>query len=218
MKLETLLTAAWLAASAHAVGPATPKEVRLEGKPEKMANWKWTNPFTSPKHKKFTPTCATTRKFKAKEFQLDDLAVEAPLGLIAYRDALKQVFSTRQYPGSWDGVDPHGYDRLLLLMAYPDMPLALREWIEEQERTDGEGKGLFAVYSKPVEGMRVVGTINVPKETPVEKEWRALDEDRVVIFAPGALYEVLPLFVAEGSDCEGECNSFFVYLVQGGVG
>jgi hypothetical protein len=50
----------------------------------------------------------------------------------------------------------------------------------------------------------VLNTINVPQETPVDEEWRARDPNRVVIFAPGAVYEVLPLFVAEGSGCEGE--------------
>ena len=213
MKLETLLTAAWLASSASAVGPATPKDSRLDGKPEKMAGWRWTNPFTAPSAKKFTPSCTASRTFAAREFVLDDLAEDPPLGLLPYRDALKQVFSTRQYPGSWDGIDPHGYDRLLLTMEYSDVPLNVREWIEEQERSDGEGKGLFAVYGKPGAGTRVLNIINVPRETPVNEEWRARDENRVVVFAPGALYEVAPLFVAAGSECEGELAFCFWFCV-----
>ena len=207
MKLETLLTAAWLASSASAIGPSTPKETRLEGKPAKTEGWRWINPFTSPNAKKFTPSCTATRTFEAKEFVLDDLGVEPPLGLLPYRDALKQVFSARQYPGSWDGVDPHGYDRHLVTMQYSDVPLNVREWIEEQERSDGEGKGLFAVYGKPRSGARVLNIINVPRETPVDEEWRARDENRIVVFAPGALYEIAPLFVAVGSECEGELPS-----------
>jgi hypothetical protein len=171
-----------------------------------MASWRFPNPFTSPRHKLFTPTCTATRTLKAQQYLLDDLAELPPQGLLPYRDALKQVFSAREYPGSWEGIDPHGYDRVLLGMDYEEVPMRMREWIEEQERTDGEGKGLFAVYGKPMkEGGRVLNTINVPRETPVPGEWRERDANRIVVFAPGALYEVLPMFVAEGSDCEGKC-------------
>jgi hypothetical protein len=208
MKLELLLTAAWLAATTSAIGPATPEQPpRLKGKAERMTNWAWPNPFASPEHKKFTAACDTLRSFQAREFMLDDLAVKAPTGLLEYRDALKEVFATREYPGSWEGIDPHGYDRDLLSMDYDDMPLKVREWIEEQERTDGPGKGLFAVYMRPMPGTRVLHTVKVP-EAPVTPEWRARDEVRVAIFAPGALYEVAPLWVAEGSKCEGK-SSFF---------
>ncbi len=206
MKLDTLLTAAWLASTATAIGPANPDAPpRLKGAPAKMASWRFPNPFTSPRHKLFTPTCTSTRTLKAQQYLLDDLAEVPPQGLLPYRDALKQVFSSRQYPGSWEGIDPHGYDRVLLGMDYEEVPMKVREWIEEQERTDGEGKGLFAVYGKPQkEGSRVLNTINVPRETPVPGEWRERDANRIMVFAPGALYEVLPMFVAEGSDCEGE--------------
>ena len=204
MKLELLLTAAWLAATTTAIGPSTPEQPpRLKGKAEKMANWPWPNPFAAAEHKKFTPACNALRSFQAREFMLDDLAVKAPAGLLEYRDALKEVFATREYPGSWEGIDPHGYDRDLLSMDYDDMPLKVREWIEEQDRTDGPGKGLFAVYMRPMPGTRVLHTVKVP-EAPVTEEWRARDEVRVAIFAPGALYEVAPLWVAEGSKCEGE--------------
>ena len=211
MKLETLLTAAWLASTATAIGPATPEQPpRLHGRAEKLSAWRWPNPFASPKHKKFTPSCSVDRTFQAREYLLDDLADKGPGGLLAYRDALKSVFSAREYPGSWDGVDPHGYDRNLLTMPYDEMPLKVREWIEEQERSEGAGKGLFAVYAVPLSGTRVMNTITVPKEAPVSEEWRARDERRIAIFAPGAVYEVLPLWVAEGSGCEGEC-----YLLAG---
>ncbi|KAH6617504.1 hypothetical protein F5144DRAFT_457507, partial [Chaetomium tenue] len=220
MKLEILLTAAWLAATTTAIGPATPEQPpRLQGKAEKMANWRWPNPFASPEHKKFTAACDVLKSFRASEFMLDDLAVKAPKGLLEYRDALKEVFATREYPGSWEGIDPHGYDRDLLSMDYDDMPLKVREWIEEQERTDGPGKGLFAVYMRPMPGTRVMHTIKVP-EAPVTEEWRARDEVRVALFAPGAVYETAPLWVAEGSKCEGpllDLSKFSAKLVDGGV-
>ena len=97
-------------------------------------------------------------------------------------------------------------------MTYDEVPVRVREWIEEQERNDGAGKGVLAVYQDSVKGSRVLNTIKVPAETPVSEEWRARDGNRIAIFAPGAVYEVLPLWVAEGSGCEGQFNSSF-YLV-----
>ncbi|KAK4119238.1 hypothetical protein N657DRAFT_650338 [Parathielavia appendiculata] len=203
MRLDALFTAAWLAATATAIGPASPdKPPRLQGKPEKMASWRWPNPFASPRYAKYTPACEAERTFTAREHLLDDLSEPGPNGLLAYRDALRSVFSAREYPGSWDGIDPHGYDRKLLIMDYDAMPLKVREWIEEQERSDGPGRGLFAIYGRPAPGTRVMNTIKVPEEVPVSEEWRGKDDRRVVLFAPGAIYEMLPLWVAEGSDCE----------------
>ncbi|GAB1316468.1 hypothetical protein MFIFM68171_06678 [Madurella fahalii] len=221
MKFEALLTFALLTGAATAIGPSSPKSPpRLRGKREKMENWKWSNPFESPLHKKFDAACEVERLFKAEEYLLDDLSESGPGGLLAYRDALKQVFAMREYPGSWDGIDPHGYDRNLLMMGYDEMPLKVREWIEEQERTDGPGKGLFAVYNRPMTGTRALHTIKIPAETPVSEEWRAKDDRRVALFAPGALYEVLPLWVAEGSGCEDsllDTSKYSAKLADGGV-
>jgi len=91
-----------------------------------------------------------------KEYLLDDVSEEAPFGLAAFQTALKEVFSVREYPGSWDGIDPYGYDRNLLQMEYADLPVKVREWIEEQERSDGPGKGLFAVFKKLAPGIKVI--------------------------------------------------------------
>ncbi|AEO64689.1 uncharacterized protein THITE_2110984 [Thermothielavioides terrestris NRRL 8126] len=222
MKPQILLSTALLATGAAAIGPASPSlGRRLKGKPEKLANWRWPNPFTSAKHSQFAPACTAERAFPAQEFILDDLSDHPPRGLLPYREALKEVFSSREYPGSWDGIDPHGYDRNLLLMAYTDVPLAVREWIEAQERGDGgPGKGLFAVFRRPKEGYDVLSPIRVPEEVPVSEEWRARDDGRVVVFAPGALHEVLPLWVAEGSECEESLRDLTKYsadLVDGGV-
>ncbi|KAL2127607.1 hypothetical protein VTI74DRAFT_10432 [Chaetomium olivicolor] len=226
MKLSpTLLAAGLLAATAHAIGPSSPAQPpRLKGKPTKMDAWRWPNPFTSAAYtsKKFVPSCTTAATFSAREFLLDDLSEEPPLGLLPYREALKQVFSTREYPGSWDGIDPHGYDRNLLMMEYKDVPLKVREWIEEQERSDGKGKGLFAVYEKHKDGDEegVKGTVKVPALEESGEEWRKGDEGRVVVFAPGAVYEVAPLWVAAGSDCEDALLDLEKYsgeLADGGV-
>ncbi|KAL2022248.1 hypothetical protein VTK56DRAFT_5858 [Thermocarpiscus australiensis] len=218
MRFEAWITAAWLASTASAIGPGGPVQ-RLAGKPEKMANWKWPNPFTSPHIKKFDAACSAERTFEAAEFVLDDLAEKPPAGLLPYRDALRGVFAAREYPGSWDGVDPHGYDRHLLMMDYDAMPLRVREWIEDQERSGGAGRGLFAVYARPAMGTHAMDTIKIP-EAPVSEEWRQRDDRRVALFAPGALYEVLPLFVAEGSACEEtllDTSKYSGELRDGGV-
>ncbi|KAL2172336.1 hypothetical protein VTG60DRAFT_6175 [Thermothelomyces hinnuleus] len=220
MKLDSFVATAFLASTAAAIGPAGPIP-RLHGIAEKMKNWKWPDPFSSPRHEEFTAACEATGRFRAAEHPLDDLSLEHSRGgLLAYRDALKSVFASREYPGSWDGVDPHGYDRKLLIMDYETMPLRVREWIEHQERTNGPGKGLFAVYPRPAPGTRVMKTIKVPDEVPVSAEWRAKDDRRVALFAPGAIYEQLPLWVAEGSECEeqlADLSKYSAELVDGGV-
>ncbi|KAL2115340.1 hypothetical protein VTJ04DRAFT_9595 [Mycothermus thermophilus] len=222
MKFQSSLLAAGIfAGAASAIGPAGPIPPRLEGNPEKMANWRWKNPFENPHLSKFDVVCEVEATVPAREHLLDDLGEKGPNGLLLYRDALRSVFATRQYPGAWDGIDPHGYDRLILTMHYVEMPLKVREWIEEQERSDGPGKGLFAVYPIPsLPGARAFNTIKVPKETPVPEEWRARDKGRIALFAPGALYEILPLFVAEGSKCEealSDLSKYSPHLVDGGV-
>lgn len=122
------------------------------------------------------------------------------------------------------------------MMEYEEVPLAVRRWIEGEEWADseegqgkdgkdgkgkGKGKGLFAVLAKADvekgEKIKVTATSAREKKGGMmteeeEKEWRAKDKDRVVIFAPGAVYENAPLWVAEGSGCEGELSLSFFFL------
>lgn len=207
MKFTTVaLAASCLALASAAVGPAAPgSQKRPEGKPAKMEDFKWTDPFSSSKIRKFAPSCEAEQTFHAREYLLDDLQQDAPKGLLPWADALRKIFKGRPYPGSWDGWDPHGYDRNLLMMEYADVPVPVREWIEEQERTDGEGKGLFAVYEKPKdEHHRIQNVVKFPSKG-IAPGFRLLDKKKVVLFAPGALYDLLPLWVAEGSGCKGMC-------------
>ncbi|KAK7916953.1 hypothetical protein PG985_010561 [Apiospora marii] len=164
-------------------------------------DFRWKNPFSGDTAAApdllLKPSCSATRSFKAHQYLLDDLKEAPPLGLGPYADRLKAFFQGREYPGSWDGLDPHGYDRNVVLMEWDDVPGAVRAWIDEQakqkkkesksdeekkaekKKEDLSGKGLFAVYRKA----------------------RAPKDHKVVIFAPGAIYETLPLWVAESSDC-----------------
>jgi hypothetical protein len=205
MKFNNAAFAAiYIASAAAAVGPSVPgKQVRLEGKLSKMEDFKWVDPFSSSKIRKFTPACEAEKTFHAREYILDDLEVEPPLGIEPWAEALKKIFKGRPYPGSWDGWDPHGYDRNLLMMEYSEVPVPVREWIEEQERTDGEGKGLFAVYEKPKDSQHKIQNIVKFPTKGMAPALRPLDKKKVVLFAPGALYELLPLWVAESSNCKG---------------
>ncbi|KAK7946441.1 uncharacterized protein PG986_010762 [Apiospora aurea] len=177
-------------------------------------NFRWKNPFSDEAAAAsnlllLKPSCSATRSFKAHQYLLDDLKEAPPLGLGPYADRLKAFFQGREYPGSWDGLDPHGYDRNVVLMEWEDAPVAVRAWIDEQakqkktEKTDGEkkkedlsGKGLFAVYRKA----------------------RAPKDHKVIIFAPGAIYETLPLWVAEGSDCENTLRDLSKYTPEAADG
>lgn len=186
--------------------------------PSKLENFTWTDPFSSPKLANFDAACESQRTFKAFEYQLHDLQLPEPKGLGPYSEALKTFFGGRPYPGGWDGIDAHRYERNLLKMEYADVPVKVREWIEEEERSKGPGKGLFAIYQKPEEGETVQKTARLPDADKAEK-LRPLDEKKIVIFAPGAVYENLPLWVAVGSKCEGETIlpefdfTQFVYLL-----
>lgn len=208
MKLNTAaLAASLIASTTAAMGPAIPgQQVRPEGKPTLMEDFKWADPFSSSKIRKFSPSCEAEKTFHAREYLLDDLQVEPPLGLEPWGDALKKIFKGRPYPGSWDGGDPHGYDRNLLMMEYSEVPIPVREWIEEQERTDGEGKGLFAVYEKPKDSQHKIQNVVKFPTKGMTPALRPLDKKKVVLFAPGALYDLLPLWVAEKSDCKGMCS------------
>ncbi|KAK4206737.1 Glucarate dehydratase [Rhypophila decipiens] len=221
MKLQTALAAAsCLASGANAIGGLGGMKIpgmgsppkRPDGKPAPVPNWKWTDPFhpstpeAAKRLNKFAAVCSNEKTFHAEEFLLDDLSEKPPHGILGYREGLKKVFSKLEYPGSWDGVDPHGYDRNLLMMAYDQVPLAVREWIEDRNRKEEDAAGLYAVFERAEGEVRPTATVSVaatPSVIPI-KDRAGVDDKRIVIFAPGALYETLPLWVAEGSGCDSE--------------
>jgi hypothetical protein len=208
-----------LAPAALAIGPQRPPpppEVTL------AKNFAWSDPWSANSSfllEGLEAACTAEREFTggAKLFLLHDLFESYPLGLAPWADALKLFFKGREYPGEFDGWDHHLHDRELVLMPYLEIPRRVREWIAEQDKTDGPGKGLFAVYDLPddaeatkdpkVKKTKVKGpAAEIPEELELHR--RRIEEHRIAIFAPGALYSILPLWVAEGSDCEGQfrCN------------
>ncbi|KAJ2905552.1 hypothetical protein MKZ38_005196 [Zalerion maritima] len=185
-----------LAAGALAVGPASPPG---KAKVTRVDNFKWTNPFTSSLAESFSASCSSAKTFAATEYTLHDLFNPQPKGLLNWAESLKRIFTGRPFPGDWEGKDPHQYGRHLLKMKYSDVPIAVREWIENEEMNAGEGKGLFAVYPKQDSASHRINEPVAFKEGEID---RAGDEGKVAIFAPGAVYDILPLWVAEDSDCQ----------------
>ena len=175
--------------------PPVAKTTMTEGFP-------WRNPFASSDISSFAPDCEVSKTFPASEYTLHDLFEMPPKGLWPWGEALKTFFQGRQYPGGWAGLDHHMYNRNLLMMEYADVPIRVREWIEEEDRSGGEGKGLFAVFAKPKEEGDTIEATVVPPEATAAID-RSLDKEKVAMFAPGAMYSILPLWVAEGSKCPG---------------
>lgn len=196
----------------------------------------WSNPFgeheTPPG---FEATCTATRTFAARQHLLSELQNEEPLGLKPWANALKYFFGGRPFPGSWDGIDEHGPKRDVVLMNFTDMPEAVKKWSEVQRRDkESDGMWLYGVYHKNKPGIKIKGTAT-PRPRPTasvvgggeeEEELDAEaarlppDEDLVVMFAAGAVYHTLPLWVAEGSECEAELTDLERYepvLKDGGV-
>lgn len=199
MLAPALLYLALIVAPAFAEGPPPLRpNIPPKVEPTSLEDFIWSNPFSSPEIDQFEAACESSRTFTASEFQLHDLGNPEPKGLGPYSEALKRIFGGRQYPGGWNGVDAHGYERNLLKMEYKDVPAKVKEWIEEQELAEGPGKGLFAVFDRPAKGETSASMADLE-----EDDIRSLDENRVVIFAPGAIYDNLPLWVAEDSSCKG---------------
>lgn len=208
---QHLTTLTLLLTPALAFGGEPKPEVPPKSEPTKTDNFTWADPFASPLLSQFTSRCEGRATFPALEFQLHDLSAPEPQGLEPYSEALKGAFVGRPYPGGWDGVDAHGYERELVRMEWAAVPARVRRWIAEQEEVGGaQGKGLFAVFEKPAEeGKLVKGTVDLDGGDVTEGE-----EERTVVFAPGAIYETLPLWVADGSGCEGMCLSWFWWSIS----
>lgn len=172
--------------------------------PHVVDGFLWKDPFPAIKESATVePSCEAVKHFFAQEYTLHDLEDSEPLGLKQWAPGLKKLFKETEYPGGWSGYDRHGYDRSILKMGYSDLPIPLKEWIEQQEKSDSGWKGLFGVFKKPANKKDIQEAV-VSHEDLASRE---TDGDQVVIFAPAAIYHTLPLWVAGGSDCKGKFRS-----------
>ncbi|KAI1495533.1 hypothetical protein F5X99DRAFT_422846 [Biscogniauxia marginata] len=189
----------------------------------------WINPFNRSEISQFTSACKVQKNFTANEFLLDDLPDQPPKGLWPYCEAMKKLFDGRQYSGSWDGYEPIGIDRKILEMNYTDLPIRVREWVEELGRRETQDASLpiVAVFKR---SQQIHPEAVWKKETTTVKPQSScdlseigrdtLDNMKVITFAPGAIYPVLPLWVAEGSSCEStllDTTRYSHELMDGGV-
>lgn len=147
-------------------------------------------------------SCQSSSHFNATQYKLSDLREEPPAGLAPWADAVEVLFTSRFYPGSWQGVNYKGDDRDVVVMEWLDVPVTARSWVEEQ-LADSEMrlKRFMAVVPKSGAGAGV-------EETQVN--------ERLLIIAPGELYNFLPLWVSEKSDCEGEYAGVSIILLLPG--
>jgi len=154
-----------------------------------VKHWKWSRPMpddgTDPGG--FEAPCRASVTFWGEQYTMGELSTAAGL---PYPDETITYFKSHLYPGSWDGVDKKGENREVIIMNYYTVPKPVREWVEQQEReatsnshSDQPKQGWIGVYDKPKDN------------DPTHK---------VIIFAPGAIYPILPLWVSQGSKCEGE--------------
>jgi len=166
--------------------------------PSVVDMFRWKNPFgedLSPPDG-FEAACEATKTFSARQHTLRDHMAPPPHGFGPWAEGMKPQFGGRPFPGHWDGLDEHGTLRKILIMEYADVPEAVKDWLETEA---GREKGFFGVYDKPAEGESIVQGPASPRTSKADK-----GDKQVMIFAAGAVYETLPLWVAKGSKCEGE--------------
>lgn len=164
--------------------------------PGHVKDFHWTRPFpydnTAPLH---TETkCEVTRTFRAEQWTLGDLR-SSP-----WRTAIDTYTGWHSYPGSWEGADHGSQQRQYLIMDWLDVPVPVRRWVDAEEHHDRkegtQGKWwMFGQFERPIT-LRRYGDLD-RNGTSVQ------DADKVLLFAPAAMYEILPLWVAEGSECDG---------------
>lgn len=151
----------------------------------------------------FDVPCQAIATFKAHQHKLSDLKkAESP-----WAGVVESMINGHMYAGSWDGVDHKHDKREVIMMEYTDVPQPVLDWIDAQQHDSENGKPwLFSVYEKPRPDTGDGPRGGEPKWAPA-KGGDVRDEDKVLVFPAGAIYEILPLWVAKGSTCEGrQCH------------
>lgn len=210
----------WLLAALAAATPASAGGFGAEPPKPAMTvakGFKWKDPFSSPALADFTASCTTSIKLRANEFTLHEMKWLYPRGLWEWFNSLQREFGKLEYPGAWQGEDWHGSFRTILTMELEDVPERVRHWVDAQKRSSDpaskESKGLFLVYEKkktkdPKEMINAPAN-SIPDSVQGKERTEAIKK-RIMIFAPGALYRILPLFAADSAspECAGEFSCF----------
>ncbi|KAL2272063.1 hypothetical protein VTJ83DRAFT_1434 [Remersonia thermophila] len=188
-----------------------------------VPTFRWSRPFPDDGSDPmgYHIKCRNTASYKAKMYKLKDLAEEPPTGLAPWKEGIERFMAQRDYAGSWDGVDHKGQDREIVVMEWTDVPEPVKQWIEQQQRGDGlvpEHKWLFGVFRKPKEdGEKIYNTAEAIHSPAAEEEEPVPDipdNEKIVVFPAGAIYENLPLWAAKGSSCERQMHDLSKYKSQ----
>ncbi|OAA56237.1 hypothetical protein SPI_07848 [Niveomyces insectorum RCEF 264] len=202
-----------------------------------VPHWNWHRPFpdNGDPPMGFETKCNVHKKFHAKNYKLGDLRRGEEHELYPFSDAIEKDIAGRQYPGSWDGVDHGGLQRDILMMNWRDLPVHVRQWIETNEMRKPDTADVpaasggtnrrpwrFMVFQKKPRKVAVTATETAPlRAEPTEgvspSEWalpKVADRDKVVFFAPGQLYPILPLWNAKGGKCEDSFSDLKRYQKQ----
>ncbi|TLS29036.1 hypothetical protein PpBr36_00887 [Pyricularia pennisetigena] len=189
-----------------------------------VSGWRWEKPWPHDDSSlmQFDELCRASAAFPAQQYKFSDL--DADPAVRPYGPAIRDLATGRVYPGSWDGVNVKGPQRDVLLVDWARVPRLARGWIQAQlETEDGRSRHFFRVVSKKVEkkaggggGGGSSGVVVVVEEEGIVDFSESLagskDEDKVLITAPGELYQFLPLWVAEGSKCEDTFKDLTNYV------
>lgn len=198
MAIASFLTALFLFSANFASGEINP-------------NYRLTNPFPedgSPPYG-FDAPCRSEKTFHAKQYVISQLDS-------SWTTAVGEILGDHhqhKHPGGWEDGKRDGGDSVVI-MEYSDVPVAVRDWITEQYRerkADGTKRWwLFGVIEKPRDGKDAKFIDPAATLAAGEAEGgmrRELpDKDKVLAFAPWSIYNILPLWVARKSSCEGECK------------
>ncbi|EJT73621.1 hypothetical protein GGTG_07477 [Gaeumannomyces tritici R3-111a-1] len=176
-----------------------------------VSGWRWEKPwpYDNSELMQFTELCRHAVTFPAQQYKFSDLDHTPPAGMSPWAEAVRALATGRVYPGSWDGVNVKGNERDILMVDWKEVPELARRWIENESSTEEDrNRHFFRVLRKPkaLTGGRAGGPR--PEDTVgLDEDVMALpDEEKVLVTAPGELYQFLPLWVAEGAKCKGKCS------------
>ncbi|TLD26992.1 hypothetical protein PspLS_04593 [Pyricularia sp. CBS 133598] len=182
-----------------------------------VSGWRWEKPWPHDDSSlmQFDELCRASATFPAQQYKFSDL--EADPATKPYAPTVRDLATGRVYPGSWDGVNVKGPQRDVLLVDWSRVPRLARGWIQAQlETEDGRNRHFFRVVQKKAEkkagaggssGVVVEGVVDFGQSLEGLR-----DEDKMLITAPGELYQFLPLWVAEGSKCKDTFKDLARYV------
>jgi hypothetical protein len=159
----------------------------------------------------FNVTCEAIRVYRAKQYHVKELKDST------WAPALNELLGRHEYLGSWSGMDRGGDERDFIIMEYKDVPKAVKEWVREQHqkemRDETRKDWLFGIFEKPEPASD--GKPAKPPKWVDEKDATKADttgdgfvklpddKNKVLMFAPAAIHDILPLWGADGTSCRG---------------